>query len=109
MIPTEHEEQARFVWLFTLKFPGVRILAIPNGSYKGKMARRKFSAEGLRPGVPDLFVPEWTLWVEMKRQKGGVLSPHQKDWLKYLEQIGHRTIVARGCDDAFDQIRGLGL
>ncbi len=61
-------------------------------------------AEGVTPGVPDLCVPAWSLWVEMKRESGGVLSPVQKDWIAYLESIGHRVIVGRGFDDAKRQI-----
>jgi hypothetical protein len=37
--------------------------------------------EGVSPGVPDLFIPDWLLWVEMKREKGGRVSPEQKDWI----------------------------
>ena len=61
-------------------------------------------AEGVTPGVPDLFVPEWLLWVELKRETGGVVSPAQKDWIAYLESIGHRVIVGRGFEDAKRQI-----
>ena len=61
-------------------------------------------AEGVVPGIPDLFVPAWLLWVEMKRETGGVVSPAQKDWIEYLEGIGHRVIVGRGFEDARRQI-----
>jgi hypothetical protein len=61
-------------------------------------------AEGVQAGVPDLFVPEWLLWVEMKRETGGVVSPAQMDWIAYLESIGHRVIVGRGFEDAKRQI-----
>jgi hypothetical protein len=61
-------------------------------------------AEGVRPGVPDLFVPEWRLWVEMKRQKGGRLSADQKDWITYLEAIGDTVIVGKGANDASRQV-----
>jgi hypothetical protein len=36
----------------------------------------------------------------MKRQTGGVLSPAQKDWIQYLEGIGHKVIVGYGFEDA---------
>ena len=61
-------------------------------------------AEGVVPGIPDLFVPAWLLWVEMKRETGGVVSPIQRDWIAYLEGIGHRVIVGRGFEDARRQI-----
>jgi hypothetical protein len=40
----------------------------------------------------------------MKRERGGVISPEQQDWLAYLSGIGHTTIVAKGCEDAKKQI-----
>ena len=61
-------------------------------------------AEGTSKGVPDLYVPEWNLWIELKRVTGGVLSPEQKDWIQYLESIGHRCIVGRGFEDAKRQV-----
>lgn len=54
--------------------------------------------------MPDLFIPAWSLWVEMKRQQGGALSAHQKDWIEYLQGIGHTVLVCRGCQDAIEQI-----
>ena len=64
-------------------------------------------AEGVTPGVPDLFVPTWNLWVEMKREAGGVVSPVQRDWIAYLESIGHRVIIGRGFEDAKRKIEGV--
>jgi hypothetical protein len=61
-------------------------------------------AEGVQAGVPDLFVPEWLLWVELKRETGGVVSPVQRDWIAYLEGTGHKVIVGRGFEDAKRQI-----
>lgn len=61
-------------------------------------------AEGVASGVPDLFVPAWGLWIEMKRQTNGRLSDNQKDWIAYLESIGHTVIVGYGFDDAREKI-----
>ena len=60
---------------------------------------KKMKAEGVRPGVPDLLVPRWFLWIEMKRQRGGRLSADQKDWIAYLESIGQTVIVGEGATD----------
>jgi hypothetical protein len=40
----------------------------------------------------------------MKRETGGIVSPVQKDWIAYLESIGHRVIVGSGFEDAKRQI-----
>ena len=61
-------------------------------------------AEGVSAGVPDLFVPSWLLWVEMKRATGGTVSPVQKDWIAYLKGVGHCVIIGRGFEDAKRQI-----
>lgn len=64
----------------------------------------KLKAEGVSKGVPDLFCPELYLWIEMKREKGGIVAPEQRDWLNYLNSIGYTAIVARGLDDAKAQV-----
>ena len=101
---SEHLQQVRLVSWFKRSYPGVRIFAIPNGGARSGVQGAKLKAEGVSPGVPDLFCPEWLLWVEMKREKGGVVSPVQKDWIAYLESIGHKVIVGRGFEDAKRQI-----
>lgn len=65
---------------------------------------RQMKLEGVRPGVPDLYCPEWKLWVEMKRQKGGRLSADQRGWIAYLESIGDAVIVGKGAEDASRQV-----
>jgi hypothetical protein len=97
-VPTEHEEQREFVRWFRQSFPGVRIFAIPNGGARSQREGGRFKLEGVSPGVPDLFVPAWLMWIEFKRQKGGSVSAEQKDWMGYLESIGHRTFVAKGAE-----------
>ena len=103
-IPTEHEEQRQFVSWFRQTYPDVRILAVPNGGYRSKVTAMRLRLEGLSPGVPDLFVPAWALWIEMKRQKGGSVSIEQKDWHEYLLSIGHKVLIAKGFDDAVKKL-----
>jgi hypothetical protein len=99
-IPTEHEEQRELVRWFRQTYREVRIFAIPNGGARSKATAGRLKVEGVSPGVPDLFVPAWRLWVEMKRTKGGSLSAEQKDWIVYLESVGFCCIVGKGADDA---------
>ncbi len=101
---SEHLQQVRLVSWFRCQWPGVRIFAIPNGGGRSIAQGASLKSEGLVAGVPDLFVPAWLLWVEMKRESGGVVSPVQRDWIDYLEGIGHRVIVGRGFEDAKRQI-----
>lgn len=96
-VPSEHEEQREFVWWFRRVFPLVRIFAIPNGGARSKREGGRLKLEGVSPGVPDLFIPEWHLWIEFKKSKGGSVSAEQKDWIAYLESVGYRVFIARGC------------
>jgi hypothetical protein len=84
----------------------VRIFAIPNGGKRSKREALRLLVEGVSPGVPDLYIPAFSIWIEFKRQKGGVVSAEQKDWHEYLRGIGHTVIVARGDADARAQIDG---
>jgi len=106
---TEHEEQRDFVQWFRRTFPYVRIFAIPNGGARGASTAGRLKAEGVSRGVPDLFVPEWSLWIEMKREKGGKLSPDQEDWIAYLGKIGHIVIVGYGFEDAKKKVKTLSF
>lgn len=102
--PSEDQEQMWFVQWFKRTYPSIRLMSIPNGGHRHIAVAAKMKATGQAKGVPDIFIPEWLLWIEMKRQTGGVLSPEQKDWIEYLKSIGHRFIVGRGFDDAKRQV-----
>lgn len=106
-IPTEHEEQRELVRRFRQQFPDVRIFAIPNGGHRNLKVAAKLKAEGVAAGAPDLYVPEWHLWIEMKRRSGGRVSPAQSDWHDYLRGIGDTVIVAAGADAAMEAITAL--
>jgi hypothetical protein len=104
-VPTEHDEQKRFVWWFRVQYPMVKIIAIPNGGARSKATAGRLKAEGVTPGVPDLFIPEWRLWIEMKRTKGGSVSKEQKIMIDYLQSVGYSVKLCFGFDDAIKQVR----
>jgi hypothetical protein len=58
-------------------------------------------------GVPDLFVPAWETWIEMKRTKGGSLSPEQHLMHLHLRGLFYKVLVAKGFEDAKQQIEEL--
>lgn len=102
--PSEHEEQVGFVNWFRARFPSVLLYAIPNGGHRSISVGKSMKAEGVTPGIPDLHVPAWGLWIEMKRQKGGRLSSEQKAIAAYLENVGQTVIVGLGASDASRQV-----
>ena len=101
---SEDMEQANFVSWFRKTYKDVRIFAIPNGGHRHIAVAAKLKVTGVCSGVPDLFVPEWRLWIEMKREKGGSVSAEQKDWLEYLNGCGYTAFVTKGCKDAQDKV-----
>ena len=105
---TEDQEQALFVQWFRRTYTQ-RIYAVPNGGARHPAVAAKMKATGTTAGVPDLHVPEWNLWIEMKRANGGRLSDVQKDWIAYLESIGHKVIVGHGWSDAMAKVQQLGF
>jgi len=102
--PSEHEEQVGFINWFRAKYPDVLIFAIPNGEKRAISVAKRLKMEGVVRGIPDLFVPAWTLWIEMKRVSGGRLSTEQRQMIKYLEGIGHTVIIGKGAGDASKQV-----
>lgn len=107
--PSEHWEQAEYVSWFRKTFPDVLIFAIPNGGKRSKAQAAKLKLEGVVAGVHDLFVPEWRLWIEMKRQKGGSLSKKQRDFGEEMERVGYDWIVCKGFEDAKAQTEAFVL
>ncbi len=108
---SEHEEQKKFLEWFAYAYANkgvnkgpVRILSLPNGGLRNIVVAKKMKDEGLKKGVPDLFIPEWLVFIEMKRVAGGRLSNAQKDWFEYLTLSGYTCILAHGADDAIKQV-----
>lgn len=102
---SEHVDQREFVSWFRQTWPDVRIFAIPNGGARNIIVAAKLKAEGVSAGVPDLHVPAWNLWIEMKRGKRGKTSAKQDDWIAYLEGIGHTVLVCHGVDEAKSKVK----
>lgn len=66
-------------------------------------------AEGMKKGVPDLFLPVARrgyhgLYIEMKRDDGGTVSDEQKEFLEFAEAQGYRDQVCYGYDDAIKEL-----
>jgi len=107
--PTEHTEQ---VALMTWAKATARtepawgnLFAIPNGGARHLLTAKRMKAEGTSAGVPDLFLA-WPaggrpgLFIEMKRAKGGRVSPEQKVWQDRLRAAGYAVAVCHGFHEA---------
>ena len=119
---TEHAHQAAlFCWVAANldKHHALKLFhAIPNGGLRTKAQAGKLKAEGVRPGVPDTFLPFASrgfhgLYIELKKPsmrptrggKGGV-SDEQSKFMQYVWENGYCVIVCYSWDEAAKYLCG---
>lgn len=113
--PYEAQEQSTlFQWarLMEGRYPELALMfAIPNGGSRHKLEAVNLKRQGVKKGVPDIFLPavrgNWHgLFIELKRRKGGVVSVEQKAWGKDLAREGYVVATCPGADAAINIIQG---
>lgn len=108
---SEYDEQKILVkWLRDNK---IKCASSGNGfalnTQDNVMYMAKLKASGLSKGFPDLevFIGNGkSLYIEMKRKKGGVVSEEQKKWMDWLNNNGYFAKVCHGADEAIEYVRG---
>lgn len=115
---SEHTEQcALFEWAAWNqgREPALCLLhAIPNGGKRDKAVAAKLQAEGVKPGVPDVYLPVARMgyhgfYIEMKFGKNTTTAA-QDVWLTALKSEGYLVDVSYGWQEAAHKIiRYLGL
>lgn len=109
MIPQEADEQEALIsWarMSVGRHPELSLLFhIPNGGKRDARTAAILQRQGVLPGVPDLFLPVCRggyagLFVEMKRKKGGRVSPDQRNFIDIVRREGYRAEVCRGFEEA---------
>lgn len=104
---SEHDDQCRVCgWMDSM---GMLYHAIPNAGKRSYLQAAFLRAEGMRKGVPDLFIAEprgkyHGMYLEMKALRGGGLSTNQKETIALLRGKGYYVAVAHGYEDAITQI-----
>lgn len=117
--PTEYQAQCAVIkWARVASLQDVR-LELLHGDSSGVRVpigcAVKMKSAGSIKGYPDLFLPVKTpvysgFFIELKREKGGVVSPEQNSIMARLRLEGFRVEVCRGADEAIRAIRSyLGL
>lgn len=107
---SEYDEQKILVkWLRDNK---IKCASSGNGfalnTQDNVMYMAKLKASGLSKGFPDLevFIGNGkSLYIEMKRKKGGVVSEEQKKWIDWLNDNGYSAKVCHGADEAIEYVR----
>lgn len=119
--PLEDYECIRFSqWLSLNKIPHCHIANESRSSSRAAMIRgAKLKKMGQCRGVWDyeIYIPRKGITgtvdcyeiakVEMKRVKGGVVSPEQKAWGKIYEKAGIPCKICKGANEAIDFIKSL--
>lgn len=108
-VPAESvEQQCLFQWarMQAGRWPELEMLYhVPNEGKRGKVVGARMVAEGLKRGVPDLCLPVARggchgLYIELKRQRGGRVTPEQGQWIGALVRGGYCAAVCCGWEEA---------
>lgn len=122
MRSSEHQEQVALfecMAAHTGKHPELRLaFAIPNGSKRDAITGARLKREGVKRGVPDLFLPVprilWGPGVIIKTYHGlfielkvGRNKPtiEQRAWLDNLEAQGYDTYVCYSWYEAWERVQ----
>lgn len=101
------EQSMLFQWceLQKGKYPMLSLLfAIPNGGSRHRLEAINLKKEGVKAGVPDLFLPVARrgyngLFIELKYGSNKA-TPKQKEWINNLNAQGYKAVVCNGFDEA---------
>jgi hypothetical protein len=107
---TEHQIQSAYFDILKLNeqyFPELKyIFAIPNGGKRTIGVAVKMKKEGVKKGVPDIFIPlteknnympSSGLWIETKTEIGKQ-SPEQKDFMNFLMTQNYKYALCRNTE-----------
>jgi hypothetical protein len=110
--PSEHAEQVKVIqWCTAMRsrHPQLELIfAIPNGGARNAITGAMLKAEGVKAGMPDLFLPVARggyhgMFIEMKRV-GGRLNTSQCLRLADLLEQGYKAVVCVGANEAIAKI-----
>jgi hypothetical protein len=107
LIPSEHQIQSTFfescAWRARRDVRWSCVFAIPNGGLRHIAVGRRLKKEGVRSGVPDVFVAvpsggKHGLFIEFK-QPGNRMTAAQKIWKEMLWGQGYHVDVCFSAEE----------
>lgn len=110
--PSEHQEQVSVFREAAIRAKSdprwSMLFAIPNGGKRSIGVAVKMKAEGVKSGVPDMFLPipvgsYCGMFVELKKRQGGQISSSQREFLRALDPR-YCAVVANGAEQAIEKI-----
>ena len=104
---SEYQQQAVFVQWMRGKYPSLTLFAIPNGEIRDIGTAVKLKKSGVKAGVADLYLMDYSTFIEFKRDKKCKQTPSQKQFEEICKSTGHKYILVYGLEDAFHKIERL--
>jgi len=110
--PSEHAEQVSVFSEAAIRAKAdprwSMLFAIPNGGKRNIVTATNLKKEGVRAGVPDMFLPvpvgdRCGMFIELKKRGGGKVSDAQRTFLRDLDPR-YCAVVANGAQQAIDKI-----
>jgi len=106
---SEANQQEIVVKYLRLAYPNALYCASAGGMWTSDSQRIKMARTGYVKGFPDLFIYEprrefHGLAIEMKKEKGGVASPEQKEWQEQLRNRNYCSYICKGSEEAIKRI-----
>ena len=110
----EHNEQVKlFAWSewARLDWPELGLLfAVPNGGRRDAVTGARLKAEGVKAGVPDVWLPVARqgyhgLVIELKADEKKRPTKEQERWIAELMEQGYLAVVCHGAEAAKGVLR----
>lgn len=104
---SESQEQKALIQF--CDYQNIPIFAIPNGGKRNPKEAAELKRQGVKAGVPDLFVPvpagEYHgCFIEMKYGKNKP-TKQQKEWMAKLSKNNYACYICYSCEEAVNYIR----
>lgn len=108
VVPYEKEEQIKLCTWLTRN--NILFYHSPNGGSRNLLEAMNLKRLGVKSGIPDITIPVarkgyHSLYIELKRQRGGSISETQEYWLAALNKEGMLAILCHGADEAIERIK----
>lgn len=105
------QQRKLFQWTTFIRaeYPEIDLMFhIPNGGSRNKLEATNLKKQGVKAGVPDLFLPVSRggyhgLFIELKYGKNKP-TEKQTEWLTSLNKQGYAVAVCYGCNEASEKI-----
>jgi hypothetical protein len=103
---TEKEIQRDFVQYLRFNYPNLVFTC--NGKFSSVKSAMSCVQMGYRRGIPDLFIADYKLFIELKSKKGKLKS-HQINIHEKLEKLGYKVFTCYSLEQAIQTFENIRL